>query len=114
MDISELRATLWNAYNEVIEMDSDFSGKSGEAYCQVQYPCFWDCETVEDFSKPEGIMVYSYSLGPSRRHYFMLGEKDTHPNYYTWISKNPLKKAIEIVTEWKDKYLNSLEAEYDL
>lgn len=97
--IEDVRRCLWKAYSKITK-DPNYYGKSSEAYVEVQYPNFWAVDNEEDFLKPEGLMIYSYALGPSRTHYFNFGKKESHPNYYTWVSSDPYAKAVEVIEGW--------------
>ena len=99
-DMSDVRSALWNAYDKLRKSEYGIEGKSSEAYCELMYPAIWDCEVVGEFLLPSGIMIYSYALGPSRRHYINRGQVDREVNYYTWESPCIYKKAIEIINMW--------------
>ena len=101
-DINEVRKALWLAYKKLEATEEGIEGKSVDGCCELLYPNIWDCKSIEQFSTPSCIMVYSYALGPSRQHYFYQGNKESNPNYYTWISKNMYKKAVEIINQWAD------------
>jgi hypothetical protein len=109
MNIIDVRKALWDAYAKCSKYP-DFEGKSAEARVDVIYPSFWECDTIEEFNEPIGIMVYSYSLGTSRSHYFWKKKADMSKNYYTWISDDIFGKAVEVINEWADEYINFLEA----
>lgn len=98
--MDDVRRALWAAYKTLEATFEGIEGKSSEAWFELQYPTYWECETLEDFLKPCGIMVYSYALGPSRSHYFRLGKVDREVNYYTWESPDPCAKAVEIIGQW--------------
>lgn len=101
MGIQEVREALWKAYKEAEKSEDGIEGKTSEAYCELMFPTYWDCSSLEEFCQPIGIMVYSYALGPSRRHFFFRGEEETHPNYYTWYSPDIFKKAVEVIESWE-------------
>lgn len=105
--IEGVRRQLWRTYQKC--SNHCLEGKSGEASVCIYYPPFWDIESEDDFLRPTTIEVYSYALGPSRRHYFELGKKESHPNYYTWISPDPYKKAIEVIQQWEKSFLEDAE-----
>lgn len=98
--MSDVRKALWKAYQKENESDGGLEGKSAEGSCELIYPTYWDCENQDDFLEPIGLMVYSYALGPSRQHYFYKGNKESHKNYYTWVSKDFLAKAVEVINDW--------------
>jgi len=103
MDMEDVREALWYAYKKEEESEYGVEGKSSEAWCELQYPTWWDCETLEEFKKPCGIMIYSYALGPSRTHYINYGEEDKQINYYTWESPDIYTKAVEVINSWVDE-----------
>lgn len=100
MDINDVRKALWKLYSD----NKDWEGKSSEAYCELQYPAYWDCETENEFYEPNGIMIYSYAFGPSRTHYIYKNKRERHPNYYTWESTDIFKKAVEVIESWNKEY----------
>lgn len=100
--MEDVRRELWKAYKQA-QSEGWLEGKSSEAWCELEYPTFWDCETEEDFLQPCGIMIYSYALGPSRTHYINRGPKDKKVNYYTWESPDIFAKAIEVIQSWVAK-----------
>lgn len=100
--IEDVRRALWKAYKKQQESEYGIEGKLSEAYCELQFPTFWNCETEEEFLKPRGIMIYSYALGPSRSHYVNYGPEDKEVNYYTWESPDIYKKAIEVIESWSN------------
>lgn len=111
MDITDVRKALWAAYQRAAQLPCGIEGKSSEAWCEVQYPTYWDClDDPDSFLLPCGVMVYSYALGPSRQHYFNRAKRDRKVNYYTWESPNPFAKAVEVIGEWV-KELEAREAE---
>jgi len=102
MDIDDVRRALWAAYKKEEKSEYGIEGKSNEAFCSVEYPNYWECETEEEFLMPDALMVYSYALGPSRTHYFKYGKKDKEINYYTWESPDIYAKAVEVINSWVD------------
>jgi hypothetical protein len=98
--MTDVRKALWNAYKKEEESEDGIYGKSSEAYCELRYPTYWDCEVIEEFLEPCGIMIYSYALGPSRSHYIMKGPVDRQVNYYTWEAPDIYKKAVEVINSW--------------
>ena len=100
MNMTDVRKALWNAYKAEEETEHGIEGKSSEAYCELRYPTYWECDTIEDFNKPFGIMIYSYALGPSRKHYINYGTEDKEVNYYTWESPDIYTKAVQIINSW--------------
>ena len=103
--IEDVREALWSAYT-IASSHPDYYGKRSEGAVEIFYRPFHDCVSKESFFVPSGIMVYSYALGPSRSHYFMFGDKEDHPNYYTWVSIDPYTKAVETINEWLDSFIN--------
>lgn len=106
----KVREKLWQAY-EKCRKYNDFEGKSSEGYMQVSYPAIWDCDTLEEFRKPDKIMIYSYALGPSRQHYIFAGDKEKEVDYNEWISQDIFKKAWEIIDEWEKEFLQEVQRE---
>ena len=98
--MNDVRRSLWEAYKNC----KGFEGKNYEAYCELRYSPIWDCETEEQFSRPFGIMIYSYALGPSRRHYINYGSIEKEKNYYTWESPDIYQKAIDVINSWVKDY----------
>lgn len=109
MDIKDVRKALWEAYRLADEVEGGVEGKSSEAYCEIMYPTYWECDTLEEFMQPTGLMVYSYALGPSRRHYFYYSQKEYQENYYTWYAPDPFKKAVEVINSWVEEYKEYME-----
>ena len=105
MSIEDVRKALWDAYKRADESELGIEGKSSEACCEVFYPSYWECDSFEQFVKPSGLCVYSYALGPSRTHYFYFGDEERQINYYTWVSPDPFKKAVEVINSWIEAYL---------
>jgi hypothetical protein len=101
MDIIDVRKELWTAYQWATNQP-DFCGKISEAYCEIVYPGYWDVSSEEEFLRPIGLMVYSYALGPSRRHWFYYGKGKE--DYCTWYSEDPFKKAVEVIQGWVKEY----------
>ena len=99
-DINDVRKALFEAYEKKAQSEDGIKGKSSEGCCEVLYPTFWDCETIEEFLSPCGIMVYSYALGPSRLHYFKYAEKEKQEDYHTWYAPDFFAKAVEIINSW--------------
>lgn len=99
--IEDVRRALWSAYKRQEQLPCGIEGKSSEAWCEVQYPTYWDClDSPDDFLRPCGVMVYSYALGPSRRHYFNRAERDRQVDSNTWESPDPFAKAVEVINGW--------------
>ena len=71
--MADVRRALWKAYKKVQKSEYGIEGKRDEAWCELGYPNLWDAETEDEFTKPCEIMIYSYALGPSRRHYIRKG-----------------------------------------
>lgn len=107
--IEDVRKALWNGYRKVIAADPAFYGKSQEASCSVEYRSIWEADSEGAFCEPCCLVVYSYALGPSRNHYFVKGDEDYCPNYYTWVSKGIFGKAVEVINEWVEDYLEDLD-----
>jgi hypothetical protein len=99
-DINDVRKALFNAYKKKEQSEDGIEGKSSEGWCEVLYPTFWECETIDEFLKPCGIMVYSYALGPSRQHYFMYAKKEKRGDYATWYAPDFFAKAVEVINSW--------------
>lgn len=106
MDIIDVRKALWDLYAN----NEGWEGKSSEAYCDLQFPAYWDCENESQFCEPNGIMIYSYAFGPSRVHYIMRGKRDKEINYYTWESPDIYKKAIEVIESWDKNFKEHTES----
>lgn len=100
MDMQDVRAALYIAYKRLGATSYGIEGKSSEGWCELQYPTYWDCETGEEFLQPCGIMIYSYALGPSRRHYINRGKIDRQIDSTTWESPDIFRKAVEVISEW--------------
>lgn len=107
--IEDVRKTLWEAYQRLAQTPEGIFGKSDEACCEVLYPSFFDFQTLEEFMKPSGLMVYSYALGPSRKHFFYRSDKESHPDYTVWYSPDPFAKAIKVINGWLEKALKEQE-----
>ena len=108
-DINDVRRALFEAYKKKEQSEYGIEGKSSEGWCEVLYPTFWDCETIDEFLKPCGIMVYSYALGPSRQHYFKYAEKEKQENYYTWYAPDFFAKAVEVINRWAEDVSNRMQ-----
>jgi hypothetical protein len=102
MNMEDVRRALWKAYKKAEKREYGIEGKSSEAWCELQYPTYWDAENEDDFIEPCGIMIYSYALGTSRQHYIKRGKVDKQINYYTWQSPDIFRKAVEVINEWAD------------
>ena len=100
MDMSDVRLALWNAYKLKEQSEYGIEGKSSEAYCELIYPSYWECSTLDEFLIPKGIMIYSYALGPSRSHYINYGASERDVNYYTWESPDIYEKAVKVINSW--------------
>jgi hypothetical protein len=100
-EIEKIRSLLWDAYKKAYNCGELEGSKSADGSCSLHYPSFFECDTKEEFLKPNMLEVYSYSLGPSRRHYFRHSGKDEQINYYTWDAPDLFKKANEIIGVWK-------------
>ena len=100
--IEDVRAALYDAYMLYKKYNGYIDGKSDEGLCQLIYPTIYDCNSSKEFITPTGIMVYSYTLGPSRRHYFFFGE-ESHPDYNIWYSKNIYDTAVHEIMNWIDE-----------
>ena len=98
--MEDVRRALWAAYKKQDATPDGIEGKSSEAWCELNYPTYWECETEVEFLNPCGVMVYSYARGPSRQHYFNVGKEDRQVNYYTWESPDPYAKAVEVIGQW--------------
>ncbi len=100
MYMTDVRKALWSAYKKAEKSEHGIEGKFSEAQCTLYYPTFFDAENEDTFVEPCEIMIYSYALGPSRRHYIKRGDEDKQINYYTWESPDIFKKAIEVINSW--------------
>lgn len=100
MNMTDVRKALWKAYKKAEKREYGIEGKSSEAWCELRYCTFWDVEDEEDFIEPYEIMIYSYALGPSRRHFIRRGDSDRQINYYTWESPDIFQKAVDVINEW--------------
>ena len=66
--LAEIRRLLAEAYEVALAIDSH--AKSSEGAISIHYePYFW-WEDESEWSKPSGISIYSYVLGPHRNNYF--------------------------------------------
>lgn len=101
--MDDVRRALWDAY-EAARKAPDFMGKMAEGSCELIYPNIWECESVDEFLEPKGIMVYSYSLGPSRQHYFLRSDEDRQDKYYSWHSRDMYAKAVEVINQWRQEW----------
>ena len=99
-DIHDVRVALWRAYQKLAE-SGGIDGKSSEGYCELLYPTIWDAQSVEEFCRPEGVMVYSYALGPNRQHYFWRGPVDRQKESNQWFAPDPFAKAVKVIEEWE-------------
>ncbi len=100
MDMIDVRRALWGAYKKAQKTEYGIEGKSSEAWCELQYPPFWDADDEETFIRPHRIMIFSYALGSSRRHYIEYGPEDKQVDYYIWQSPDIFKKAVEVIESW--------------
>lgn len=96
--MADVRAALLRAYGAAQKSPDGIEGKSDEAHCTLRYQSWW--ETEGDFNEPYQLEVYSYALGPSRRHYFDRAEKARQVNYYTWEGPDIFAKAVEVIDGW--------------
>ena len=102
-EIIELRKAIWDAYKKEEESEFGIEGKSSEGYVEIYFPNYFECDSFEEFCQPTGVMVYSYALGPSRRHFFWKSKKESTGDYNEWYSRNIFKKAVSIVKSWTVK-----------
>lgn len=108
LTMTDVRKALHKAYKRTQEIDGRIEGKYNEGWCSVEYPTIWEegfgcggLATDENlFLAPTRLTIYSYTLGPSRRHYFVKDDKDSHPNYYTWHTTDIFSKAVEVIESW--------------
>lgn len=103
MDINDVRVSLYNAYRKLADQPGGIEGKMSEGHVNLKYPTYWDSENVADFCEPYGIEIYSYALGPSRSHYILKEEKESHPNYYTWCGPDIFGLAVKVINSWADE-----------
>lgn len=99
-DMSDVRRAVWEAYKREERTEEGIMGKSAEGACELLYPTYWECETLDEFLTPSGIMIYSYAIGPSRGHHIWRGEKDQQIDSRTWESPDIYAKAVEVVRGW--------------
>lgn len=111
--IEGVRKCIIDAYREAQEKGVLEGTKSGEAYIELQYKSFWECETEEDINEPYCLMVYSYFFGPSRQHYFFKAQDYKERNYCNWEGPNIFQLAIDKITEWKNEFYADLEEDDD-
>ena len=99
----DVRVALFNAYKKESESEFGVEGTSSEGYCELMYPTWWDNNNdIENFCEPYGIMVYSYALGPSRRHYFVKPGIGYTEDYATFIAEDFYAKAVEVINSWME------------
>ena len=99
-EMTNVRKALWKAYRLAEKTGYLDSCKMSEAYCELIYPTYFDCEDIDCFLEPVGIMIYSYALGPSRRHYIYKGKKEKQISINEWVSSNIFTKAVEVINTW--------------
>jgi hypothetical protein len=97
-----IRRLLDEAYKDYFAR-SDGYCKSSEGYIEVYYPTWFEVEAGRDPMKANGLMVWSYALGPSRQHHFWEGKG--RGDYSTHYSADPFAKAVQVVTKWRDERL---------
>lgn len=101
MDMNDVRVALWRAYKKRAESEGEIDGKSSEGYCELLYPTYWECNTEDEFKTPHGIMIYSYALGPNRKHYIYCGiPRKADSNI--WYSPDIYRKAVEVINSWME------------
>lgn len=99
--LREIRQVLYEAYELECTYGEGY-GKFGEMLCEVEYPTYWNVEHGKyDMMEPVSIMIYSYMLGPSRQHYFILDDIETHPHANTWRTTDIFATALRAVKEWR-------------
>lgn len=98
--IDDVRHALWNAYKKLAASEHGIEGKSSEGWCELLFPTYWSCETADEFCEPCGIIVFSYALGTSRRHYFNAGKVEKQIDHCTWESPDFLAKAVKVINGW--------------
>jgi len=113
MGMNDVRMALWKAYDKERERHGYIEGKSSEGSCELIYPTIHESDSIDKFMLPLGIMIYSYALGPSRRHYIYKGEKDRKIEYYHWESPDIYKKAVEVIEGWVEEARNEWEGKTD-
>jgi len=100
MDITDVRKALWKAYKKEESSKYGIEGKSCEGWVSVEYPNYWECKTEDEFLEVRCLVVYSYALGPSRRHYFYKSGEDKKLSYNEWKCIDIYRKAVEIIDSW--------------
>lgn len=101
-DMNDVRKTLWNAYKKLQQSENGLEGsKSSEGYCELLYPSFWDCDSLEEFQEPCGLMIYSYVLGPGRQHFIYKSKSEHQDDYRTWVAPDIYEKAVEVIKSWE-------------
>lgn len=105
MNIADVRKALWDAY-EKCSKHPNFCPKPSEAWVEVCYPAYFSCDTHEEFGRPIRLMVYSYALGPSRQHHFILAKKESRPDSATWETRDIFAKAVEVINGWAAEFGN--------
>lgn len=96
--LARIRKLLYEATQHAIK---EFGGgKINECYTEVCYGPYSD--SVE----PSCLMIYSYMLGPSRRHYFAKGHGEG--DHATWYcgDRDIFDVALEIVGGWHEEEMN--------
>ena len=103
--VADIREALWECYS-VYKNAGMMDGKFAEGSVTVYYDNIWD--DIETGNKdryvdavPSGVHVYSYTCGPSRGHDFIRGDKEKNPDYWKWISPDPMATAVRVINEWK-------------
>ena len=100
-NMADVRRALWRAYEKAASTEYGIDGKASDGWVELRYPTYWECETEDEFLQPCGIMIYSYALGPSRRHYINRGDEDRRVDHNTWESPDIFEKAVEIIESWE-------------
>ncbi len=104
--IDDVRKKLWGAYERLRKEEGGIEGKSSEARVLVKYLPIWEAKTLDEFLVPYEIEIYSYSLGPSRRHFFTFDEEYSKPDYNAWRGPNICQLACDAIDEWEAEYFN--------
>ena len=106
--IADVQQALLDAYATLDRVYPDWVGKSSEGMVGVHYPSLWK---IRDGVDPgvSHVSIWAYALGPSREHHFVRAERNAHPNYYTWESRDPLAEAVRVIKEWEADLLKGRE-----
>lgn len=94
---AEIRRLLAEGYRIHSEEDCGVH-KSSDGYCEVRYPTAYSDDEGCGGVEANGLMIYSYVLGPSRHHHFWRGTG--RGDYATFYSADPFATALGEVSKW--------------